>query len=68
MKITKSQLKRIIKEELGSVVQEGRVKTFPPHQLSAMIQAANQAIESIKKGDNETAIALLEGLLAGLQG
>ena len=45
MKITKTQLKRIIKEEIGNVVSERRETT--PEDLVRVIWAANNALVEI---------------------
>jgi|6_EtaG_2_1085325.scaffolds.fasta_scaffold25134_6 hypothetical protein len=62
MKITKSHLKQIIKEELESVVQEG------PHDpyTKAMIRSVQSAIGMINQGKGSEAIPILEGVIEGL--
>lgn len=65
MKLTKSTLKQLIKEELQNVLNEGckdHMQTY-----SAYLQTLKQAIQKIKAGDTETALTLLNGMLHALK-
>jgi hypothetical protein len=62
MKITKSQLKQIIKEELESVVQEDPDDPY----TKAMIHSVQSAIGMINQGKGSEAIPILEGVIKGL--
>ena len=62
MKVTKQQLKQIIKEELAKLTE-----ACEPNETSAYLSSAQSAIKAIKKGNHELAIRFLNGIIKGLQ-
>jgi hypothetical protein len=60
MKLTKSKLKQLIKEEAQTLLQENPYK-------QAISTSLTQAIQNIKKGKTDLAIKLIEGAILGLK-
>jgi replication-associated recombination protein RarA len=65
MKLTKSHIKQLIKEELQNVLNEGCKDE--PQTYSAYLQTLAQAIQKIKAGDTKMAITLLTGMLQAMK-